>query len=105
MDELAQRFSTPLYVYDGEKISQQIRVLKQAFAPVKHKIKYAVKALTNLSVLNLMNQQGVGADVVSIFRTQLALKAVYPNWYYVHAMAWRNEIQRRRCAGFVGQCW
>lgn len=75
VDELAQRFSTPLYVYDGEKISQQIRVLKQAFAPVKHKIKYAVKALTNLSVLNLMNQQGVGADVVSIFEAQLALKA------------------------------
>jgi diaminopimelate decarboxylase len=75
VDELAQTFGTPLYVYDGEKIVEQIKTLKQAFVPVKHKIKYAVKALTNVAVLKLIRQAGAGADVVSLFEAQLAMRA------------------------------
>lgn len=75
VDTLANEFGTPLYVYDAAKIVTQIETLKHAFAPVKLKIKYAVKALTNQSILKLMKQHGVGADVVSVFEAQLALKA------------------------------
>jgi diaminopimelate decarboxylase len=75
VDELARQYGTPLYVYDGQKIAKQIDALTNAFAPVKHKIKYAVKALTNLAVLKLVRGCGIGADVVSIFEAQLALKA------------------------------
>jgi diaminopimelate decarboxylase len=75
LDELAKAFGTPLYVYDGEKIVTQISTLKQAFAPAKHKIKYAVKALTNIAILKLVQQAGAGADVVSIYEAQLALRA------------------------------
>jgi diaminopimelate decarboxylase len=75
IDQLSQTFGTPLYVYDGEKIVEQIKTLKQAFAPVKHKIKYAVKALTNVAVLKLIREAGAGADVVSIFEAQLAMRA------------------------------
>ena len=75
VDELAQTFGTPLYVYDGEKILEQVAALKKAFAPAKLKIKYAVKALTNLAVLKLIRQAGAGADVVSIFEAQLAIRA------------------------------
>jgi diaminopimelate decarboxylase len=75
VDELAQTFGTPLYVYDGEKIVEQTKTLKQAFALVKHKIKYAVKALTNVAVLKLIREAGAGADVVSLFEAQLAMRA------------------------------
>lgn len=75
MEFLAQSFGTPLYVYDGEKIMQQVAALKQGFAPVKHKIKYAIKALTNIAVLKLIREAGAGADVVSIFEAHLAMRA------------------------------
>lgn len=73
--QLAQDFDLPLYVYDGEKIVEKIQYLRHAFADLPLKIKYAVKALTNISILKLIKSQGVGADVVSIQEAQLALKA------------------------------
>ncbi|MBY0434690.1 MAG: diaminopimelate decarboxylase, partial [Cyclobacteriaceae bacterium] len=75
--ELANQFGTPLYVYDAAKITQQIQSLKTAFAEADVKIKYAAKALTNISILTFMRQNGVGVDVVSIQEAQLALRAGY----------------------------
>jgi diaminopimelate decarboxylase len=63
--EVCKQFGTPLYVYDGEKIAQQVDSLKQAFSDVNLKIKYACKANTNISILKLMNRLGVELDVVS----------------------------------------
>lgn len=75
--ELANQFGTPLYVYDAAKITQQIQSLKTAFVEADIKIKYAAKALTNISILKFMRQNGVGVDVVSIQEAQLALRAGY----------------------------
>jgi len=77
MEEIAEQFGTPTYVYDAAKIVAQIDAFKQAFAPVDMRMKYAVKALTNLSVLQLMRQNGVQADAVSIQEVQLSIKAGY----------------------------
>ena len=79
-DELASAFGTPLYVYDVGKIKNQIETLNRAFGDVKHKIKYAAKALTNISILKRIRQAGAGMDVVSIFEARLALHAGFtPN--------------------------
>ena len=72
---LARDFGTPLYVYDAEKIVHQLRTLKTAFSASDVKIKYAAKALTNLSVLKLLRAHGSDIDVVSIEEAQLALRA------------------------------
>ena len=56
LETLAQDFGTPLYVYDGEKIVQQIQSLQTAFAAVPLRIKYATKALSSLSVLRLIRK-------------------------------------------------
>lgn len=72
---VAREYGTPLYVYDAEKILKQLQTLKNAFSHQKIKIKYAAKALTNLSILKLMRMNGVGVDVVSLEEAQLALKA------------------------------
>lgn len=73
--EICTEFGTPLYVYDAEKITKQIQSLKNAFSDSDLKIKYAAKALTNISVLKHIQQQGCGIDVVSINEAKLAIKA------------------------------
>jgi diaminopimelate decarboxylase len=72
---LATQFGTPLYVYDADKIVHQLKTLRTAFSASDVKIKYAAKALTNLSVLKLLNKYGSDVDVVSIQEAQLAIKA------------------------------
>lgn len=73
--DIAEQFGTPVYVYDAEKIVQQFKNLKTAFSDAEVKIKYALKALSNLSILKLLKQHGAGADAVSIQEVHLALKA------------------------------
>ena len=73
--ELAQQFGTPVYVYDGNKIISQLKSLKNAFSEADVRVKYAAKALTNVSILKLLKQNGAGVDVVSIQEAQLALGA------------------------------
>lgn len=75
--EICEKFDTPLYVYDADKIIEKIGILKQSFSNVNLKIKYACKALTNLSILKLMRKHGVGLDVVSPQELELAFLAGY----------------------------
>ena len=74
--KIAQDFGSPVYVYDAEKIEGQYIRLTNAFKSVKSlKINYAVKALSNISVLKLLNSLGSGIDTVSIQEVQLGLAA------------------------------
>lgn len=75
LTKICKDFDTPLYVYDADKIIEQLTTLKNAFSNQKIKIKYAVKALSNISVLKLLKKYGAGVDVVSIQEAQIALKA------------------------------
>jgi diaminopimelate decarboxylase len=75
--DICAQFGTPVYVYDAEKIVSQLKNLKMAFSDADVKVKYAAKALTNLSVLKLLKKHGAGIDVVSIQEAQLALHAGY----------------------------
>jgi diaminopimelate decarboxylase len=73
---VAREFGSPVYVYDSEKITQQYKRLTSAFASVPRlRINYAVKALSNLSILRLMNALGSGLDTVSIQEVRLGLTA------------------------------
>ena len=73
---VAQEFGSPLYVYDAEKILSQYQRLTNAFSKVeKLRINYAVKALSNISVLKLLKQVGSGLDTVSIQEVKLGLHA------------------------------
>ncbi|WP_238200665.1 diaminopimelate decarboxylase [Capnocytophaga canimorsus] len=73
---ISERFGNPIYVYDAHKIISQYQRLTSAFTQVKHlRINYAVKALSNISVLKLLKQLGNGLDTVSIQEVQLGLMA------------------------------
>ncbi len=73
--KLVRDFGSPLYVYDAEKIIFQFKTLRNAFGDSDVKIKYAAKALTNISILKLLRRFGSDVDVVSIQEAHLALHA------------------------------
>lgn len=76
LEQIANTYGSPVYVYDGEKIESQYRRLTNAFKGVKHlKINYAVKALSNISILKLLKSLGSGIDTVSIQEVKLGLAA------------------------------
>jgi len=73
---ISEEFGTPVYVYDADKIKKQYKKLVSAFKGVKQlKINYAVKALSNISILKLFKQLDSGLDTVSIQEVQLGLAA------------------------------
>tara|TARA_R110002096_G_scaffold55627_3_gene142633 strand:+ start:927 stop:2159 length:1233 start_codon:yes stop_codon:yes gene_type:complete len=71
--DIAQKYGSPVYVYDGAKILHQIEALNQAFSDVKMKIKYATKSLSNINILKLMKKAGTGVDAVSVEEIKLCL--------------------------------
>jgi len=74
--QLAHEFGNPLYVYDAKKIEFQYNRLTNAFSKVENlRINYAMKALSNISILKLLQKMGSGLDTVSIQEVQLGLHA------------------------------
>jgi len=74
--QIAKDYGSPVYVYEAEKIVSQYKRLTSAFNKVKKlRINYAVKALSNISVLKFFNSLGSGLDTVSIQEVQLGLAA------------------------------
>jgi diaminopimelate decarboxylase len=77
---VANEFGNPVYVYDTHKIEEQYKRLDNAFDKVKNvNINYAVKALSNISVLKYLNSLGAGMDTVSIQEVRLAKEAGVPS--------------------------
>ena len=73
--QAASEFGSPLYVYDANKIKYQYNRLVRSFKSVKNlQLNYAVKALSNISILKYLIDLGSGIDAVSIQEVHLALK-------------------------------
>lgn len=78
--ELAERFGTPLYVFDEQHLRNQARAFVGAFT-ARHpetQVAYASKAYTGLAVLKLADQEGLALDVVSGGELAYALAAGFP---------------------------
>ena len=70
---LADRFSTPLYVYSADLIQGSLLALQESLAEIKHLVCYSVKANSNLSILRLIGNCKGGVDIVSggeLYRAQ-----------------------------------
>jgi diaminopimelate decarboxylase len=63
--DIAKQFSTPCYVYSEATIERHWRAFDKAAGQQPHLICYAVKANSNLAVLNIMAKLGSGFDIVS----------------------------------------
>lgn len=65
VQQLAEQYGTPLYVYSRATIERHWRAFNEAAGEQKHLICYAVKANSNLAILNTMAKMGSGFDIVS----------------------------------------
>ncbi len=75
LESIAAEFGTPCYVYSRATLEANWRAFDQAFADHKHLICYAVKANSNLAVLNVLAKLGSGFDIVSLGELQRVLAA------------------------------
>jgi diaminopimelate decarboxylase len=75
---LAKRVPTPFYAYCAIAIRRRIASLQAALRGVDATICYAVKANSNLAILRLMSEAGLGADIVSAGELQRSLRAGIP---------------------------
>lgn len=76
-EELAERYGTPLYVYNEQRIREKYRILKRAFEKNYPKIKifYAIKANNNTNIIRILKSEGAGADASRPAEIRLALDA------------------------------
>jgi diaminopimelate decarboxylase len=72
---IAEKFGTPLYVYDAEKIKHQYLRLTTAFNNTNSAFFYACKALTNINILKYIKELGANIDCSSINEVKLAMHA------------------------------
>lgn len=65
VSEIAEQYGTPLFIYSRATLERHYRVYAEALARHSHLICFAVKANSNLAVLNVLARLGAGFDIVS----------------------------------------
>ncbi|MDD5056724.1 MAG: diaminopimelate decarboxylase [Sideroxydans sp.] len=75
LNDIAQRFGTPCYVYSRAALTDDYRQFAEAFKSREHLICYAAKANSNLAILNVFARLGAGFDIVSGGELQRVLAA------------------------------
>jgi len=88
---LAKKYQTPYYVYDFDHITKQYEELKDSFKARKSIIAYAVKANSNLSVIQHLAKLGAGADCVSIGEVKRALKVKIPPYKIIFSGVGKSD--------------
>ena len=93
LEEAARRFGTPLYVYSAASVVESYQAYERAFAPIPHRICYAVKANGSAALLRILSGLGAGADIVSGFELLAALRAGFPPDRIVFAGVGKSEAE------------
>jgi diaminopimelate decarboxylase len=92
---LAAKYGTPLYVYSQGTLERHVESYHNAFDGFPHVVCFAVKANSNIAVLNVLGKKGTGADVVSGGELYRALKAGIPARKIVYAGVGKTEDEIR----------
>lgn len=75
LSEIAEQYGTPAYVYSRATFERHWKAFDTAFGEQPHLICYAVKANSNLAVLNVLAKLGSGFDIVSMGELERVLRA------------------------------
>lgn len=82
---------TPYYIYDSRLIDKKVNILKESFADFVD-LFFAVKANTSISILKILKEQGIGAEVVSPGEIFIALKSgISPRKILYDSLARKEE--------------
>jgi len=73
--DIVAQFATPCYIYSRATLERHWHAFDQAFGKQAHLICYAVKANSNIGILNLFARLGSGFDVVSMGEIERVLRA------------------------------
>ncbi|MDO8844013.1 MAG: diaminopimelate decarboxylase [Methylicorpusculum sp.] len=73
--DLVAQYGTPCYIYSRATLERHWHAFNDAFGDHPHLICYAVKANSNIAILNLLARLGSGFDIVSLGELQRVLKA------------------------------
>ncbi|MBV9576785.1 MAG: diaminopimelate decarboxylase [Gammaproteobacteria bacterium] len=72
---IAEDFGTPCYIYSRAKLEANWQSFDKAFSAIPHRICYAVKANSNIAILNLLAKLGSGFDIVSLGELERVIAA------------------------------
>lgn len=75
VSEITQRYGTPCYIYSRATLERHWHAFNNAFGHQSHLVCYAVKANSNIAILNLFARLGSGFDIVSLGELERVLKA------------------------------
>jgi len=92
---LAKEHKTPLYIYDFDYMTAQYSELKDSFKARKSILCYAVKANSNLSVVQHFAKLGAGADCVSIGEVRRAFLAGIPAYKIIFSGVGKSDDEIR----------
>ncbi len=94
--EIAEAHGTPCYIYSRATLKRHWRAFDDAFAGRDHLICYAVKASSNLAILNLFARMGSGFDIVSVGELERVLAAGGDPARVVFSGVGKSAVEMRR---------
>lgn len=98
--KLKQEFDTPFYIYNFDYIKDRFFALKNAFKGRKSQIFYAIKANSNLSLLNMLKNIDSGFDCVSIGEVLRALKVGVKPYKIIFSGVGKSKLELKMALEF-----
>lgn len=102
---IAERHGTPCYVYSRATLARHWHAFDQAFDNRPHLVCYAVKANSNLAVLNVLARLGSGFDIVSVGELERVLAAGGDPGKIVFSGVGKREDEMRRALEVGIRCF
>jgi diaminopimelate decarboxylase len=96
LEQIAQAFGTPTYVYSYRTLIDHLHKLQDAFKSIKPLVCYSAKANPNIAILRALIREGCGVDVVSGGELYRALKAGADADRIVYASVGKTEAEIRQ---------
>ncbi|WP_297798151.1 diaminopimelate decarboxylase [uncultured Marinobacter sp.] len=105
VSEIAERFGTPTYVYSRATLERHYRAYDDALKGRPHLVCYAVKANSNLAVLNVLARLGAGFDIVSAGELERVIHAGGDPANVVFSGVGKQEWEMRRALEVGVRCF
>lgn len=105
LPEVAARYGTPCYVYCRATLERHYRAFDRVFADRSHLICFAVKANSNIGVLNVLARLGSGFDIVSVGELERVLAAGGDPGRVVFSGVGKREDEMRRALEVGIRCF
>jgi len=101
LEDIAERYGTPVYVTDEARIRRNYRTLRNAFLRrwKRFRLYYAVKANNNIAILNILRQEGAGADCSCVTELQLAALAKFKSADMLYTGNYNSDAELSYASG------